>query len=238
MILAIIIALPILSAVLVLVSYVERIYAEMGKILSREFEENIESFEHKVEPRLGVSPARTALSMQLLAQLTTATISLLIGFAIFIDARWSSGEIVQAAVAIVLIILIANRLLPYLLFIRTKGDWLARLIPALKVLIWLALPLTVILGFSMSVASLAEPQATEEPEHPSEAVDALLEAGTEEGILEESDRELIHSVVEFGDKIVRSDDGASRHDRGSNHHHNRATHRVAQATSTLAHSGL
>ena len=31
----------------------------------------------------------------------------------------------------------------------------------------------------------------------------MLEAGTEEGILEESDRELIHSVVEFGDKIVR-----------------------------------
>jgi CBS domain containing-hemolysin-like protein len=55
----------------------------------------------------------------------------------------------------------------------------------------------------MSVASLADMQEPEEPEHPSEAVDALLEAGTEEGILEESDRELIQSVVEFGDKIVR-----------------------------------
>ncbi len=37
----------------------------------------------------------------------------------------------------------------------------------------------------------------------SEAVDALLEAGEEEGILEESDRELVRSVVEFGDKVVR-----------------------------------
>jgi CBS domain containing-hemolysin-like protein len=33
-------------------------------------------------------------------------------------------------------------------------------------------------------------------------MDALLEAGEEEGILEESDRELVRSVVEFGDKIV------------------------------------
>jgi len=203
MILAIVITLTILSALLMLVSYVERVYAEKGKLLSREFEENIESFEQRVEPKLGVSPARTALSMQLLAQLTTAAISLLIGYATFIEGRWSAGEIVQAAVIIVLIILIFNRLLPYVLFIRTKGDWLATLIPLLKGLIWLALPLTVVLGFSMSVASLSEPRAQEEPERPSEAVDALLEAGTEEGILEESDRELIHSVVEFGDKIVR-----------------------------------
>src|SRR5258707_1642216 len=33
-------------------------------------------------------------------------------------------------------------------------------------------------------------------------MDALLEAGEEEGILEESDRELVRSAVEFGDKVV------------------------------------
>src|SRR6185312_10474628 len=161
------------------------------------------SYEHRVESKLGIGSTRIALSMQLLAQLFTAAISLLIGYATFMDGRWSWGEIVHAAVAIVLIIVIFNRLLPYVLFIRTRGDWLARLIPILKVLVWAALPLTIVLGFSMSVASLADAKEPEEPEHPSEAVDALLEAGTEEGIFEESDRELIQSVVEFGDKIVR-----------------------------------
>jgi len=34
-------------------------------------------------------------------------------------------------------------------------------------------------------------------------VEALLEAGEEEGILEESDRELVRSAVEFGDKLAR-----------------------------------
>jgi len=34
-------------------------------------------------------------------------------------------------------------------------------------------------------------------------MEALLEAGEEEGILEESDRELVRSAVEFGDKVVR-----------------------------------
>jgi CBS domain containing-hemolysin-like protein len=33
--------------------------------------------------------------------------------------------------------------------------------------------------------------------------DALIEAAEEEGILQESDRQLIQSVVEFGDKTVR-----------------------------------
>ena len=60
------------------------------------------------------------------------------------------------------------------------------------------------MGFLQSIISLTRPEnADEEPEHPSEAVDALIEAGQDEGILEESDRELIHSVVEFGDKTVR-----------------------------------
>jgi putative hemolysin len=202
-ILAVILTLLILSGLLSLVSYVERVYAETGKILSRDFQENIEMYELRVEPKLGVSSARAALSMQLLSQLFTAAMALIIGYATFREGHWTWPEILQAAVTIVLIIVIFNRLVPYVLFIRTRGDWLVRAIPVLKVLIWAALPLTILLGFSMSVASLAEPEQEEGEEHPSEAVDALLEAGTEEGILEESDRELIQSVVEFGDKIVR-----------------------------------
>ena len=48
---------------------------------------------------------------------------------------------------------------------------------------------------------------TEEPATPEEEaavdVEALLEAGEEEGILEETDRDLVRSAVEFGDKLVR-----------------------------------
>ena len=104
---------------------------------------------------------------------------------------------------IVLVVIICNRLLPYVMFTRTRGTWLVRFLPLLKTLVYLMIPFTVVLGFGLSVAALAEPHEPEEPEHPSEAVDALIEAGREEGILEESDRQLIQSVVEFGDKTVR-----------------------------------
>ena len=63
---------------LTLVSYVARLYTESGKFLSREFQDNIELFEHQIEPRLKVSHRRAALSMAVLEQLLTAAITFLL----------------------------------------------------------------------------------------------------------------------------------------------------------------
>jgi putative hemolysin len=202
-ILAIYIVVLLLCALLVLVSYVERLYTESGKFLTREFQENIEAFERLVEPKLTSVSGRASLAIALLAQLCTAAIAILIAYLVFSQSPWSAPELVDAIVGLIVIVIVCNRLLPYALFTRTRGEWLVRFIPVLKVLIYLALPVTLVLGFGLSVVALAEPHEPEEPEHPSEAVDALIEAGQEEGILEESDRALIQSVVEFGDKTVR-----------------------------------
>ena len=200
---AAIIALLVLIAILTLVSYVDSLYAEMGKFLSREFEENIEVYEQEIEPRLTVSRGRASLSMAVLVPIIMAGIALVIGVVTFMDRAWTVTEIAQAAVSIVLIVIVFNRLLPFVFFTRTRGAWLRHFVWPLRILIYLTLPVTLVLGFCLSVAALAEERPPEQPEHPSEAVDALIEAGREEGILEESDRELIQSVVEFGDKTVR-----------------------------------
>jgi putative hemolysin len=197
------ILLLVLMGLLTLVSYVDRLHAEMGKFLAREFQENIDAYEERVEPRLHVSRERAALSMAVLTQLCTAGIGVLIGYVLFMEKRWVVLDLVQAAVSLIFIIVIFHQLLPYLFFVRTKGEWLAQWTPVLRGLIYLALPATLILGFGLSVASLSREHGDQQPEHPSEAVDALIEAGQEEGILEESDRDLIQSVVEFGDKTVR-----------------------------------
>ncbi len=197
------ILLLVLLGLLALVSYVDRLYAEMGKFLSREFQENIEAYEERVEPRLHVSRDRAAMSMTVLTQLSMASIGVFIGYVLFMEKRWVVLDLVQAAVSLIFIIVIFHQLLPYLFFVRTKGEWLVHWVPVLRGLIYLALPATLILGFGLSVASLTREHGEKQPEHPSEAVDALIEAGQEEGILEESDRDLIQSVVEFGDKTVR-----------------------------------
>jgi len=197
------ILLVFLLAVLTLVSYVDRLYHEMGKFLSREFEENIETYEELVEPRLGFTRERASLSMAMLRQICMAFIGVLVGYLLFIEQRWVALDLVQAAVSLIFIIVIFNRLLPHIFFVRTRGKWLARFVPVLRTLIYLAMPATILLGFALSVASLSKEHAEKEPEHPSEAVDAFIEAGQEEGILEETDRDLIQSVVEFGGKTVR-----------------------------------
>ena len=201
--LALYLVVLVLCALLVLVSYVERLYTETGKFLSREFQENIEAFEKLVEPRLLRASRRSALAIAFLEQMLTASIAFLIGYFVFNGEHWTWPEIVQAIIGIVLVIIVCNRLLPYVLFTRTRGEWLVHFVPLLQALIYLMLPITITLGFGLSVAALAEPHEPEQPEHPSEAVDALIEAAEEEGILEESDRQLIQSVVEFGDKTVR-----------------------------------
>ena len=198
------IALLALIALLVISAYVSRLYTESGKFLSREFQENIELFEHQIEPRLGFNHRRASLSFALLEHLLTAAICFLLAYSVFAHPGWDSEEAAQAVFFAIIVILIFDRFLPFLLFSRTRGGWLVRFTLLLRLLISAVFPLTLFLGFLQSIVSLTRPEnAGEEPEHPSEAVDALIEAGQDEGILEESDRELIHSVVEFGDKSVR-----------------------------------
>jgi CBS domain containing-hemolysin-like protein len=197
------IALAFLFALLTLVSYVDRLYQEIGKFLSRDFQDNIDSFEQIVEPRLGVTRARASLSMAILTQLVTAAISMIVGFTVFRDRAWSIYEVLKATLSLVLIIIIFNRLLPFVFFSRTRGRWLASWTLLLRLLIYLVLPVTLVLGFCKSVTALTREHADAEPETPAEAVDALIEAGQEEGIIQEGDRELIQSVVEFSGKTVR-----------------------------------
>src|SRR5262249_539972 len=144
-----------------------------------------------------------ALSMAVLAQLTMAAIALLVGFITFGDQRWTIYEILQATISLVLIVIVFNRFLPFIFFSRTNGGWLLRWVFLLRLLVYLVFPITLSLGFLASVASLGRQNTSEQPENSTEAVDALIEAGQEEGIIQEGDRDLIQSVVEFSGKTVR-----------------------------------
>jgi len=195
--------LLLLLGLLTLVSYVDRVYQELGKFLSREFQDNIDVFEQRVEPKLKIRRPRASLSMAILSQMTMAAIALIIGFVIFDDQQWSVYEILQATISLTLIVVVCNRFVPFVFFSRTKGDWLVRWTLVLRILIYLVAPVTLVVGFLQSVASLTKENTNEEPETSAEAVDALIEKGQEEGIIQEGDRDLIQSVVEFSGKTVR-----------------------------------
>ena len=195
-----------LAAVETLASYISRVYSEHGKILTHEIEENLDAWEELVEPQLGLTREHAAICAAILQQLALGLIALEFGAVLFDRAphlaRPTPAEIAQAVLAVVLVVVFCNHLLPTLLFNRTRGRWAARLVWPIRLLLWLMTPITVFVRFFFSVASLAEEPSTPE-EDSAVDVEALLDAGEEEGILEENDIDLVRSAVEFGDKLVR-----------------------------------
>jgi putative hemolysin len=195
-----------LAAVETLASYIRRVYADFGKILAREEQENLDAWEELIEPQLGLSREHAAICAAVLQQLALGIIALEFGAVLFDRAphlaRPNYAEIAQAVLGVVMVVVFCNQVLPSLLFNRTKGRWVRRLVWPIRLLLWVVTPITVFVRFFFSVAALAEEPVTEEEETAVD-VEALLEAGEEEGILEENDIDLVRSAVEFGDKLVR-----------------------------------
>jgi CBS domain containing-hemolysin-like protein len=201
-----IIFLVVLAVAATLASYISRVYSEFGKILSREVQENLDAWEERIEPHLGLSREHAALCANVLVQLSLGFIALEFGAILFGRAAQLGeahpAEIAQAVLGVVLVVIFCNQLIPSLLFNRTRGLWAAKLLWPICLLLWLATPVTFFIRFFFSVAALAEAPANLE-EEPAPDVEDLIEAGEEEGILEQSDRELVRSAVEFGDMLVR-----------------------------------
>jgi putative hemolysin len=199
-------AFILLAALVTLASYISRVYSEYGKILSRDVQENLDAWEEKVEPQLGLTRDHAAICAAVLQQLAFGLIALEFGAVLFDrggqPGRPAYAEIAQALISVVLVVVFCAQLLPAVLFNRTRGLWAARLVWPIRMLLWLVTPVSAFVRFFLSVASLAEEPVGAE-EEPAADVEALLEAGEEEGILEQSDRDLVRSAVEFGDKLVR-----------------------------------
>jgi len=195
-----------LALVEMLASYIRRVYADFGKILAREEQENLDAWEELIEPRLGLSREHAAICAAILQQLALGIIALEFGAVLFDRApglaRPTYAEIAQAVLGVVMVVVFCNQVLPSLLFNRTRGRWVKLLVWPIRLLLWVVTPITVFVRFFFSVAALAEEPVTAEEESAVD-VEALLEAGEEEGILEENDIDLVRSAVEFGDKLVR-----------------------------------
>jgi putative hemolysin len=189
-----------------LAAYVTRIYAEYGKILSREVQENLDAWEELVEPHLGLTRDHASLCAVLVRQLALGLLALEFGALLFDRGPHvgppTAAEISQAVLAVILVVIFCNRIIPALLFNRTQGRWVRGIVWPVRIMLWVVTPFSVLIRFFDSVVALGEENGGTE-EEPAPDVEALLEAGEEEGILERTDRDLVRSAVEFGDKLVR-----------------------------------
>ena len=157
-------------------------------------------------PARGSPREHAAIAALVAQQLSLGVMALMFGAVLFDRGphvgRPTTLEIAQAVLGVVLVVVFSNQVIPWLLFERTEGLWAARLMWPIRLLLWSMTPITVVIRFFFSIAALAEEPVTAEEEAAVD-VEALLEAGEEEGIIAEEDRDLVRSAVEFGDKLVR-----------------------------------
>jgi CBS domain containing-hemolysin-like protein len=116
------------------------------------------------------------------------------------------GNIGAALVIVLSAVAIADQLIPFLLVARHDEPEviLEHWMPVVRRLVYLALPLTFPILISTTMSRLLE-STEQEPETPSpqEDLQEFIEVGEQEGLLEKGEAELVQSVVEFGDKVVR-----------------------------------
>jgi putative hemolysin len=120
------------------------------------------------------------------------------------DAPLSAVSFWEGLLSAWLVMLASAYAAPQLLYRRTSARWVLPLIPLFRAMALVARPIVALLDFFQSLIELTDDavKPDEEPT-PAENIEALISAGTEEGLIEEEDRRLIQGVVEFGDKIVR-----------------------------------
>jgi putative hemolysin len=192
-------AIPLLG----LVTFVQLLYLESMRLRTRDLP-SLKFFKETLEDKLGMKTEQGAGSFSLIKHTLMVLLGALI-FAWFADGgAWHAAIFWQAALTVWLTMVTVSYALPQLLYRRTKGEWLVPLAPFLRGLTWVVRPCIAFLSFFQSLIDLADDDhATEEAPTQAENIEALISAGTEEGLIAEEDRELIQSVVEFGDKVVR-----------------------------------
>ncbi len=188
---------------LCLISFIQMLYLESQRLVTRETRA-LEYFKETLEERIGGTTPRALLAFSLMKHSAMLALAMLGLWVAWLSAENVWYVIVEGAAASWLTMIVVCYVVPQLLYRRTTGRWAAPLAPMLRLLVTASRPLTATLSFFESLVELAEPESRGQQKiDPSEHIDALISAGEEEGIIAGEDRRLIESVVAFGDKTVR-----------------------------------
>jgi putative hemolysin len=192
-----------LTGLLGFVSYVQLLYLESLRLIRREVA-SLEYFRETLLERIGLEAEHGSLAFSLIKHVSLFLVGVFYLCALVRPgvAHWQS--VLEAIGLAFLAMLGSTYLVPLFLYRRTTGRWMLKLLPVIKLLAATATPLAALVKMFQSLLDLDKDSNGETaPADSVEHIEALITAGAEEGIIEEEDRKLIHSVVAFGDKSVR-----------------------------------
>ncbi len=192
-----------LTISMLVVTVVQMLYLESQRLRVRDVP-SMQFFKSTLSQQLSLEIEDGALAWSVIKHTMLLGSGMCVLAAIAYGSEFTAGALLQAFAMSWLAMMIAAYLLPQLMYRRSQCSWIVPLVPVLRVMAALARPAIAVIKFLQSLLEIAqEPAKQEEANTPAENIDVLISAGAEEGLVEEEDRKLIQSVVEFGDKIVR-----------------------------------
>ncbi len=192
-----------MAPVLALVSFVQLLYLEALRLRARE-QRALEFFKESLEEKLGMKTEHGAFSFSVLKHGLLVAIG-----AIFCALTLSGGALgwarfLEAMLAAFALMLVCAYIIPQTLYRKTEGRWLLPLVPGLRLAALVVRPLVAAFDFFTSVAEIGQREGeVSENGNATEEFEALIEAGADEGLINEDDRKLIESVVALGEKTAR-----------------------------------
>jgi len=191
-----------LCVILVIFSFLDRVYRQLGRVGTRTLREHSEIFESEIEPRFRLGRRRASLGFAILANLSLVAVAVETarGVLLFVPAVWQAA--VQLIVYVTVEVMFCMHFVPEILMARTSTRWLKPLVPALRGVLMVIWPLRAALDLAISVGRISEEELPPGTQAQQDGIEALVEAAQEGGMLAGDKAHLIEQVVEFSDKRV------------------------------------
>ena len=122
---------------------------------------------------------------------------------LFIKAGWPNAALISTLV-MTFVLLLFGEIIPKTIAVSDAERWSLRLAPSMWRVAWLLTPLVYFFMFFTNL--LVRPLGIKHAHQifvTEEDIRTLVNVGAEQNVLEEREREMIHSIIEFGDTIVR-----------------------------------
>ncbi len=195
-------AVSALGVGLVVFSYIDRIYRELGRVTTGHVHTHLEIYEAEIEPHFHLDRARAATGFRLLANLwlVVVTAETARGVIVFVPGTWDA--LAQALIYVLVEVLLLSQFIPDFLLVRTTGRWLVRFAIVIRAFLWIVWPFRAVLELAVSLARISDDHPSDSSTAQQEGIEALVDAAEQEGILERSEAQMIEQVVEFSDKRV------------------------------------
>src|SRR5580704_11549068 len=179
-----------LTAGLPVFSYLDRVYHLLGRVTVGRVRTHLETFEAIIEPRFHMSRERAAATFNMLARLWVVLVATMTahGVTAFVASNWEAAA--QMVVFLGAEVIVLMQFVPSVLLAGAPGNWLAPFIPLVKLAMWIVWPVQSVLELLVSVLHLSDPEV-ETPETDQQAIEAFVDAATEEGIIEQEEARLI-----------------------------------------------